>query len=186
MTSDWVHAMGHSPICQTLWHILCGAAIMASPVAWICSTGMLSIPADLFIFKYFTAVSIYLWKIACWSLLLIEHILVSWSCMHGQVEEYAPHLVRMSWSSVRQFSSLSWIMVVHPCLHVVISFTSWLALLLLFLNVRISSIFWNRSPIEVSFALFMLLIIFCFTSLYVFPPSVSVFFFLNSLPALII
>ena len=41
MTKDWVHGVGHSPVCQTLLQIIVRAVITSSPPAWTCSAGML-------------------------------------------------------------------------------------------------------------------------------------------------
>ena len=46
MTEDWVHGVGHSPVCQTLLQIVVSLVITSSPPAWISSAGMLSTPAD--------------------------------------------------------------------------------------------------------------------------------------------
>ena len=46
---DWVHGVGHSPVCQILLQIVMRAVITASPFitssAWTSSAGMLSAPA---------------------------------------------------------------------------------------------------------------------------------------------
>ena len=49
---DWVHGVGHSPVCQILLQIVSGALIMASPPA--CT---LSAPADFPFLGDFTAAS---------------------------------------------------------------------------------------------------------------------------------
>ena len=42
MTKDWVHGVGHSPVCQILLQIVVRAVITSSPPAWTSSAGMLS------------------------------------------------------------------------------------------------------------------------------------------------
>ena len=46
MTKDWVHGVGHSPVCQILLQIVARAVITPSPPAWTSSAGMLSTPTD--------------------------------------------------------------------------------------------------------------------------------------------
>ena len=46
MTKDWVHGVGHSPVCQILLQIVLRAVIISSPPAWTSSAGMLLTPAD--------------------------------------------------------------------------------------------------------------------------------------------
>ena len=43
---DWVHRVGHSPVCQILYQIVAKAVITSSPPALTSSAGLLSIPAD--------------------------------------------------------------------------------------------------------------------------------------------
>ena len=57
MISDWIHGVGHSPVCQILLQIVVSVVIKASPPASISSAGMLSIPADFPFFRDFTAAS---------------------------------------------------------------------------------------------------------------------------------
>ena len=57
MTRDWVHGMGHSPVCQILLQILCKALITESPPACTSSPGKLSIPGDFPSLSDFTAAS---------------------------------------------------------------------------------------------------------------------------------
>ena len=42
MTKDWVHGVGHSPVCQILLQIVVKAVITSSPPAWTSFAGMLS------------------------------------------------------------------------------------------------------------------------------------------------
>ena len=46
MTEDWVHVVGHSPVCQILLQIVMRVVITSSPSAWTSSAGMLSTPTD--------------------------------------------------------------------------------------------------------------------------------------------
>ena len=57
MTKDWVHGVGHSPICQILLQIVVRAVITSSPPAWTSSAGMLSAPAGFPFFRDCTAAS---------------------------------------------------------------------------------------------------------------------------------
>ena len=44
---DWVHGVGHSPVCQILLQIVMRVVITPSPPAWTSSAGMLSTPAPV-------------------------------------------------------------------------------------------------------------------------------------------
>ncbi|WP_419613947.1 hypothetical protein, partial [Thiolapillus sp.] len=57
MTKDWIHGVGHSPVCQILLQIVVRAVITSSPPAWTSSAGMLSTPADFPFFNDCTAAS---------------------------------------------------------------------------------------------------------------------------------
>ena len=57
MTKDWVHGVGHSPVCQILLQIVVRAVITSSPPAWTSSAGMSSTPADFPFFNDCTAAS---------------------------------------------------------------------------------------------------------------------------------
>ena len=57
MTKDWVHGVGHFPVCQIVLHIVMRAVITSSPPAWTSSAGMLSTPADFPFFSACTAAS---------------------------------------------------------------------------------------------------------------------------------
>ena len=54
---DWVHGVGHSPVCQILLQIVSRALTMASPPACTSSAGTLSAPADFPFLSDFTAAS---------------------------------------------------------------------------------------------------------------------------------
>ena len=75
---------------------------------------------------------------------------------------------------------LSWIVEDLPCFSEVRSFTSWYALLLLFLFRQVS-ISWHWAHIQFSFAFFTAFWIFLSASLYSFAPSASYRFFFKSL-----
>ena len=57
MTKNWVHRVGHSPVCQILLQIVVRAVITFSPPAWTSSAGMLSTPADFRFLNDCTAAS---------------------------------------------------------------------------------------------------------------------------------
>ena len=57
MTKDWVHGVGHSPVCQILLQIVVRAVITPSPPAWTSSAAMLSTPAYFPFFNDCTAAS---------------------------------------------------------------------------------------------------------------------------------
>ena len=98
-------------------------------------------------------------------------------------EQYFVHRFSISRSSVRHFSGLSWPVVAFPCFTVVKSFTSWYALLLLFF-LRFSSVSLHCSPIQFSFAFFMLLLMLLSASMYFSDPSGSNRFFSQLSPFL--
>ena len=94
-------------------------------------------------------------------------------------EQYSVHRFSTCCSSVRYFPDRSWTVVAFPCFKVVKSFTRWYALLLL-IFLRFSSISLHCSPIQLSSAFFMHLLMLLFTSLYFSDPSGSNLFFLRS------
>ena len=57
ITNDVVHALGHSPVCHMLLHIIVRKSISDSPPALISSPGMLSTPADFHLFSDLVAAS---------------------------------------------------------------------------------------------------------------------------------
>ena len=77
MTKDWVHWVGHSPVCQILLQIVVRVVITSSPFAWTRSAGMLSTPADFPFFSACTAASTSLrrmgWFILCFWLGTIQY-----------------------------------------------------------------------------------------------------------------
>ena len=177
MTKDWVYGVGHSPVCQILLQIVVRAVITSSPPAWTSSAGMLSTPADC------TAASTSLqrmgWSssVSVWVQFSTDGSPLALSLYSS--EHYSVHRFSICRSSVRHFPERSWTVVTFPCFTVVKSFTSWYALLLLFFF-RFSSISLHCSPIQFSLALFMLLLMLLFTSLYFAAPSGSNLFFLSS------
>ena len=66
MTKDWVHGVGHSPVCQILLQIVVRAVITSSPPAWTSSAGILSTPAHFPFFNACIAASISLRRMG-WS-----------------------------------------------------------------------------------------------------------------------
>ena len=54
---DWVHRVGHSPVCQILLQIVSRVLIMDFPSACTSSAGTLSAPADFPFLSDFTAAS---------------------------------------------------------------------------------------------------------------------------------
>ena len=187
MTKDWVHGVGHSPVCQTLLQIVVRAVITSSPPAWASSAGMLSTPADFSFFNDCTAASTSLRRMG-WSSFVSVWVQFStdgspMALWLYSSEQYSVHRFRSSRSSVRHFSERSWIVVAFPCFTVVKSFMSWYALLLLFL-LRFSSISLHRSPIQFSFAFYMYLLMLLFTSLYFSDPSGSNLFIFSDSPLL--
>ena len=57
MTKDWVHGVGHCPVCQILVQIVVRGVITSSAPAWTSSAGMLSTSADFPFFIGCTATS---------------------------------------------------------------------------------------------------------------------------------
>ena len=136
MTEDWVHGVGHSPVCQTLLQIVVRAVITSSPPAWTSFAGMLSTPAD---FHFF--VDCMQPQLLCegWgghplclsgdsSVLMDFHrLFVLYSS-----EQYSAHRFSTCRSSVRHSPERSSTVFTFPSFTVVKSFTSLYALLLLF------------------------------------------------------
>ena len=174
MTKDWVNGVGHSPVCQILLLIVVTAVITFSPPAWTSSAGMLLTQADFPSFNDCTAASTSRRRMG-WS---------SSATVWGQFstdgsplalwlyssEQYSVHRFSIRRSSVRHFPERSWTVVTFPCFTVVMSFTSWYALLLLFF-LRFSSFSLHCSPIRFSLAFFMHLLMLLFTPLYFSDPS---------------
>ena len=189
MTKDWIHGVGHSPVCQILLQIVVRAVITSSPPAWTSSAGMLLTPADFPFFSDCTAASTSLRRMG-WSSSV--SVWVQFSTDGSPLalwlynsEQYSVHRFSICRSSVRHFPERSWTVVPFPCFTVVKSFTSWYALLQqqqeqqLFL--RFFPISLHCSHIQFSLAFFMHLLMLLFTSLYFSDPSGSNLFFLSSL-----
>ena len=168
MTKDWVHSVGHSPICQIWLQIVVRAVITSPPPAWTRPAGTLSIPADFPLFNDCTAASASLRRVGCSSSVSIwvqsgtDASPLALSLYSS--EQYSVYRFSTSRSSVRHLHERSWIAVAFLCFPVVKSFTSRCAVLLLFF-LRFSSISLHCSPIQFSFAFFMHLVM-LFTSLY--------------------
>ena len=149
MTKDWVHGVGHSPVCQILLQIVVRAVITSSPPAWTSSTGMLSTPADFRFFNDCTAASTSLRRMG-WSFSVTVWVQFSTdgsplALRLYNSEQYSVHRLGICRSSVRHFPDQSWTVVAFPCFTVAKPFTSWYALLLLFF-LRFSSISLHCSP----------------------------------------
>ena len=136
MTIDWVHGVGHFPVCQILLQIVVRALITSSLHAWTSSAGMLSTPADFPFFNDCTAASTSLrrmgWSssVSVWGQFSTDGSpLALW--LYSS-EQYSVHRFSICRSSVRHFPERSWTVVTFPCFTVVKSFTSSYALLLLF------------------------------------------------------
>ena len=149
MTKDWVHGVGHSPVCQMLLQIFVRAVITSSPTAWTSSAGMLWTPADFPFFSDCTAASTSLrrmwWSssVSTWvQFSTDESPLALW--LYSS-EQYSVHRFSICRSSVRHFPERSWTVVAFPFFTVVKSLTSWYALLLLFF-LRFSSFSLHCSP----------------------------------------
>ena len=175
MTVDWVHGVGHSPVCQILPQTVVRVVITSSPPAWTSSAGMLLTPADFPFFSDCTAASTSVRKMG-WSSSVSAWVQLSTdgsplALWLYSSEQYSVHRFSISHSSVRHFPEQSWTVVAFPCftLTVVKSFTSWYALLL-FLFFRFSLISLHCSPIQFSFAFFVHFLM-LFTSLYFSDPA---------------
>ena len=169
MTKDWVHGVGHSPVCQILLQIVVRAVITFSPPAWTSSAGMLLTPADFPFFNDCTAASTSLRRMG-WSSSV--SVWVQFSTDGSPLafwlyssEQYSVHQFSISHSSVRHFPELSWTVATFPYFTVVKSFMIWYALLLLFFLI-FSSVSLHCSPIQFSFAFIMHLLMLLFASSY--------------------
>ena len=115
MTKDWVHGVGHSPVCQILLQIVVRAVITSSPPAWTSSAGMLSTPADFPFFNVCTAASTSLRRMG-WSSSVSVWVqfntdgspLALW--LYNS-EQYSVHRSSICRSSVRHFPERSWTVV---------------------------------------------------------------------------
>ena len=155
MTKDWVHEVGHSPVCQILLQIVVGAVITSSPPAWTSSAGMLPTLADFPFFNDCTAASASLRRMVwpssvsvCGQFSTDGFTLALW--LYRSKQNFV-HQLSISRSSVRQFPERSWTVVNFPCFTKVNFFTNWCALLLL-LFLRFPSVSLHCSPIQFSFA----------------------------------
>ena len=112
MTKDWVHGVGHSPVCQILLQIVVTAVITSSPPAWTSSAGMLTTPAVFPFFSDCTAASTSLRRMV-WSSsvsVLVQFStdgspLASWLYSSEQYSVYRFSICR---SSVKHFPERSW------------------------------------------------------------------------------
>ena len=129
---------------------------MASPPSWTSSPGIMSIPRDFSFLSDFTATSTSSRNIGLLSVSVTGETVITsgspttvWLYSSAQ---YSVHPFRMSWVSVRQFPSLSWMVLVCPCFVLGRVFSSWYALFLLFF-LKLSPISWHCTSIQDSFAL---------------------------------
>ena len=157
LTKNWVHRVGHFPVCQILLQIIVRTVVTSSPPAWTSSAWMLSTQADFPFFSVCTAASTSLrrmgWSssVSVWGQSSTDGSpLALW--LYSSVQ-YSVHRFSISCSSVRHFPKRSWTVVAFPCFTVVKSFMRWYALLLLFF-LRFSSISLHCSPVQFSFTLF--------------------------------
>ena len=127
MTKDWVHGVGHSPVCQILSQIVVRAVITSSPPAWTSSAGMLSTPADFHFFNDCTAASTSLRRMG-WSSSV--SVWVQFSTDGSPLalwlynsEQYSVYRFGICRSSLRHFPERTWTVVAFPCFTVVKSFT---------------------------------------------------------------
>ena len=102
ISKDWVHRVGHSPVCQILLQIVVREMITSSSPAWASFAGMLLTPADFPFFNDCTAASTSLWRMG-WS---------SSVCVRGYFSTDESPLA-FNWfsigcSSVRHFPERSW------------------------------------------------------------------------------
>ena len=112
MTKDWVHGVGHFPVCQILLQIVVGAVITSSPPAWTSSAGMLCTPAYFPFFNDSTAATTFLRRMG-WSSSV--SVLVQFStdgspldlCLYSS-EKYSVHRFSICRSSERHFPERSW------------------------------------------------------------------------------
>ena len=118
--------------------------------------------------------------VPCVCLGTVQYWLISTALWLYSLEQYSVYRFSISHSSVKHFPERSWIVVAFPCFTMVMPFTSWYGLLLLF-SVRFTPISLHCSSIQYSFSFFMHLLVLFFTSLYFSDPSGSNLFFLSSL-----
>ena len=107
MIKDWVHRVGHSPVCQILLQIVVRVVITFSPPAWTSPAGLLSTPADFPFFTDCTAAATSLRRMG-WSssVCVLGHLsadgtpLALW--LYSS-EQYSVHQFSICYSSVRHF-----------------------------------------------------------------------------------
>ena len=134
MTKDWVHGVGHSPVCQILLQTVVRAVITSSLPAWTSSAGMLSTPADFPFFNDCTAASTsqrrmgWSSSVSVWVQFSIDGSPLALRLYSS--EQYSVHRFSICRTSLRHFPERSWTVVAFLCFTVVKSFTSWHALFL--------------------------------------------------------
>ena len=148
MTKDWVHGVGHSPVCQIFLQIVMRAVITSSPPAWTSSARMLSIQADFRFFNNCTAASTSLRRMG-WSSSVSFWVQFStdgspMALWLYSSEQYSVHRFSICRSPVRHIPDRSWTVVAFPVSQW--SSLSPVALLLLFF-LTFSSVSQHWSPI---------------------------------------
>ena len=154
MIKDWVHGVGHSPVCQILLQIVVRAVITSCPPAWTSSAGMLSTPADFPFFSDCTVASTSLRRMG-WSSSV--SVWVQFSTDGSPLalwlynsEQYSVHRFSICRSSVRHFPERSWTVVTFPCCQVFHQFVCPLTVVLLQIFFNLTTLF----PYPVLFSLF--------------------------------
>lgn len=118
---------------------------------------------------YYCSLSL-LTKDRFWMLSAVQHCIVATKLIIYISEQCSVCLLRISFSSVRQFQGLCWIFVDLPCLYDVGSFTSWNAVFLFVSSSTQISDSWHRVPIYSFFSFFRANWILLLGSLYSFTP----------------
>ena len=141
MTKDWVHGVGHSPVCQILLQIVVRAVITSSPpspllgpVLLECCQLQLTSLSSMIVLQPPLPFEGWVGHPLClsgYSSVLMD---LHWPCGCTAQSSILVHRFSICCSSVRHFPERSWTVVTFPCFTVVKSFTSLYALLLLFLS----------------------------------------------------
>ena len=139
MTKDWVHGVGHFPVCQILLQVAkqeCSGYFFPICFGQFCWDAVN--PADFPFFNDCTAASTSLRRVR-WSSSVSLWVRFSTdgsplTLLLYSSEHYSVHRFSFSRSFVRSFHERSWIILAFSCFTVVDFFTSWYALLLLFFS----------------------------------------------------
>ena len=122
MTKDWVHSVGHSPVCQILSQIVVRAVITSSPPASTSSAGMLSTPADFPFFSDCTAASTSLRRIGRSSSVCLGTVQYWWISIGLVIVQLSAVLcpsVQYLLYFCEAFPELSWAVIDFTCFTVV-------------------------------------------------------------------